>query len=215
MPLTAPLPHQFEGRPSRYIALHFVLTCRRSKLVLSQQPSSPCLTNAVTGYHKAAPLLRNPIVTKREQNHNISHSSMLQSTSTPSMIDKSVSPPSSSAHEIKLDTLWVNAVEDYISRARLSEKEKSSLRRITRAEDVVNLTRHGWEQNIIQKRGKNHDILVRTVSQVLGVFGIIDATLRFTVLLLPSFRNQAYLTEFFTRFCSLCGNTSVTSGVPP
>jgi len=86
----------------------------------------------------------------------------------------------SSANQI--NALWSQAVEEYFSLAQLSEREKTALRRTHSPEDLLNLTRYGWEENIIQKRGKNHDMLVRIVSQVLGVFGIIDATLNFAVL---------------------------------
>jgi len=103
---------------------------------------------------------------------------MPRTPSTPPPVGDSTLPSSDQINE-----LWAHAVEEYVSRARLSEKEKAALRQGTTPEEVLNLARCGWEQNIIERRGKNHDVLIRTVSQVLGVFDVIHAALSFTVFL--------------------------------
>jgi len=75
-----------------------------------------------------------------------------------------------------LQTIWNQAVDEYLTRARLSDQEKAILRQQDPSE-AVKLAKVQWQRNIIDKRIDPQDLIQRTVSQVLGVFDGITAAL--------------------------------------
>jgi hypothetical protein len=85
-------------------------------------------------------------------------------------------PPRTSSSGL-LAKLWKQAVEDFLAQALLSKEERASLENCQTPEEAFNLTMHGWEKNIVEKRLRDHQESLKTVSQVLKVFGIIDAVL--------------------------------------
>lgn len=85
----------------------------------------------------------------------------------------------------ELSKLWKEAINQYISEARLSEKEKDALNKNETPEESLDLTKAGWDKNIIKTRGGKHDLVVRRVSQTLGVFDLMTSALAFTVTTSP------------------------------
>ena len=81
-------------------------------------------------------------------------------------------PPRTSSSGL-LAKLWKQAVEDFLAQAHLSKEERASLENCQTPDEAFNLALHGWEKNIAEKRQES----LKTVSQVLKVFGIIDAVL--------------------------------------
>jgi len=77
--------------------------------------------------------------------------------------------------KIPLDTpaevfgrLWQQAVEDFISRARLSNDEKASLSRHLTPEEAFDFTKRRWN-NLNEKQLSRHQNGQRAVNAVLGI----------------------------------------------
>jgi len=96
--------------------------------------------------------------------------------------------PSSSGASERLQELWKQAVDEY--EVRLSSKERAALRQRNSPEEVFDLSKRGWEANVAGKRGKCHDKAVWTVSQVLGVFDVVDKVLGLASAVLSQKRNS-------------------------
>ena len=58
--------------------------------------------------------------------------------------------------------------------AKLSQKEIDALKSYDGPFDVLDLTKFGWEKNILQKRRNYHETAQRTMSQVLGVLATVE-----------------------------------------
>lgn len=82
-------------------------------------------------------------------------------------------PPENTA---SLQTIWNQAVHEYLTTARLSGQEKEILRQQDPYE-ALKLAKVQWQRNIVDKTIGPQDLIQRTVSQVLGVFDGITAAL--------------------------------------
>ena len=72
--------------------------------------------------------------------------------------------------------IWEEAINEYQTSARLSDKEKAILTQQDPSE-ALQLAKVQWKTNIIDKRLAPHDLIQRTVSQVLGIFDGVTAAL--------------------------------------
>jgi hypothetical protein len=134
---------------------------------------------------------------------------------TPASTDLSGSTlmmPADSTSAEHLAKLWEHAVDDYEKGARLSDKEMAAIRQHKKPENIFDLTELGWEKNIADKQWRQSETVVRTVSQVLGVLGLVSTSLGFAsqVLLLQAKVNDRL--GISLRFYSLWGSTSVAAG---
>lgn len=96
--------------------------------------------------------------------------------------------PSTSGASEHLHELWKQAVDEY--ELGLSSEERAALRQRNSPEEVFDLSKRGWEANVVGKRGKYHDKAVWTVSQVLGVFDVVDRVLGLASAVLSQKRNS-------------------------
>jgi hypothetical protein len=88
-------------------------------------------------------------------------------------------PPYSSKPEVsnQFHVLWIQAVEEYETKARLNPKQTAILRQANNPEEAFDLAKHGWETKIGNKQWKHHETTGRTVSQVLGMFDVVGGIL--------------------------------------
>ena len=94
-----------------------------------------------------------------------------------SFLADSLTPSLTTRSAEQLAKLWEEAISDYKSTARLSAAELTILQRGNSPDEVFDLTKSGWEENVIQKRWRHHESVGRTFSQVLGVFDAVNAVL--------------------------------------
>jgi hypothetical protein len=99
--------------------------------------------------------------------------SSVWTNSSPELSFSSISSIQTSNDDFSL--LWEEAVEQYITHARLTQKEKEFLEIYHTPEEAFNLTLHGWEKNINKKRWRGHEKAKNMLSQVLSVFDLLNA----------------------------------------
>ena len=76
-----------------------------------------------------------------------------------------------------LNNFWEQALDEYKAKAKLTQKEMDTLKCYNGPLDVFDLTKFGWEKNIVQKQWSRHETAKRTVGQILGVIGTMDSTI--------------------------------------
>jgi hypothetical protein len=84
--------------------------------------------------------------------------------------------PRASPNEI-LARLWGEAVDDFITRTGLSEIEKRFFERCDNPEEIFDVTKYNWQKNINKKQLHSNRKGKMIVSQILGVFQVIDVAL--------------------------------------
>jgi hypothetical protein len=100
------------------------------------------------------------------------------------------------------------AIEQYITHARLTGKEREFLEIYHTPEEAFNLTTLGWEKNINKKRWRGHEKAKNMLSQVLGVFDLLNAaacSVRFRF-------GMTYKIGISALFCRLWCDQIATSG---
>lgn len=80
----------------------------------------------------------------------------------------------------ELSKLWKEAIDQYISEAKLSEKEQTALTENHKPEAVLDIVKAGWK-NITENQGERHETAVVAVSQTLAVLNLITGALSLTV----------------------------------
>jgi hypothetical protein len=103
----------------------------------------------------------------------MSSTSSVWTDSSPKLSISSISSIQTSNDDFSV--LWEEAVAQYITHARLTQKEKEFLEIYHTPEEAFSLTLLGWEKNINKKRWRGHEKAKNMLSQVLGVFDLLNA----------------------------------------
>jgi fungal STAND N-terminal Goodbye domain len=78
-----------------------------------------------------------------------------------------------------LKQLWINAVEEYKRVSSLSTAQEALLAKCQSPEEVFDVTKVGWKENIQDKQGRHSGSIQQAVSRTLGVFDMIDCAVGF------------------------------------
>jgi hypothetical protein len=81
----------------------------------------------------------------------------------------------------ELSKLWKEAIDQYISEAKLSEKEQSTFAENHKPEEVLDIVKTGWKKNITENQREHHETAVVAVSRTLAVLNLITGSLSLTV----------------------------------
>jgi hypothetical protein len=79
----------------------------------------------------------------------------------------------------ELSKLWKEAIDQYISEAKLSEKEQSTFAENHKPEEVLDMVKTGWKKTENQR--EHHETAVVAVSRTLAVLNLITGSLSLTV----------------------------------
>jgi hypothetical protein len=85
--------------------------------------------------------------------------------------------PAMARSNVVLANLWEEAVNEFITQTDLSESERLSLRACDSPEAVFDVTKYNWSRKLNRRQTRNNQIAQKTVSQVLGLFRVIDVAL--------------------------------------